>query len=220
MPCFQALILATPSMAWPLASTPSLVAGYVARIDAPGSAPMQDLWRCRAPVPLYGVGPVTAQETALRALWNEDRIFFEFVCLDATVVSPGEKDGLDHFLLGDVVEIFVGEQGSAAYLEVHATPTGRQTCYFFRGPREAIDPPEEAVEIAVEAERTPLGWRAVLSIPRGLLAANGLPAQYEILGGRYDYDAPGAPPVVSCFPPQEGKPDFHRRAAFARLLLD
>jgi hypothetical protein len=216
----MAPILASRSMALPLASTPSLLAGYVAGIVAPGSAPMQDLWRCRAPVLLYGVGPVTAQETALRALWNEGRLFFEFVCLDATVVSPGEKDGLDHFLLGDVVEIFVGEEGSAAYIEVHATPTGRQTSYFFRGHREAINPPEEAGEITVEVERTPLGWRAVLSIPRGLLATNGLPAQYEILAGRYDYDAPGAPPVLSCFPPQEGKPDFHRRAAFARLLLD
>lgn len=202
-----------------LVSTP-LVAEYIALVDAPKVASRQDFWRRCAPIALCGFGASKVQDGILRALWNEERIFFEFVCCDDSIVSPGEKDGLDHFLIGDVVEVFVGERGSTAYLEAHATPAGRKTVYFFRGYRERMEAPDEAGEITVTSGQTTNGWRAVLSIPRTLLANHGPQAQYEVLAGRYDYVSEGATPVLSCFPAQEGKPDFHRRTAFAPLYLN
>jgi len=204
-------------MAFSSISTPSLAAEYVAPADVPKVVSREDFWRRCTPVALRGVGASKAQDAALRALWNEEQIFFEFVCRDDSIVSPGEKDGLDHFLIGDVVEIFVGEKGSSAYLEAHATPAGHKTLYFFRDCRERVEAPDETGEIVVVGGHITDGWRAVLSIPRTLLANNGPQAQYEILAGRYDYASENAAPVLSCFPAQQGKPDFHRRTAFAPL---
>ncbi|MEI7865113.1 MAG: hypothetical protein WCI38_07040 [Chthoniobacterales bacterium] len=207
-------------MALSSVSAPSLAAEYITPADVPKLVSRQDLWNRCAPVSLCGVGMSTVQDTALRAFWNEDRILFEFVCHDDRIVSPGEKDGLDHFLIGDVVEIFVGENGNPSYLEVHATPAGLKTAYFFRGYRQPMEASGQAGGIMATGAPTTHGWRAVISVPRSALAINGPPSQYEILAGRYDYASVGATPLLSCFPPQEGKADFHRRASFARLQLN
>lgn len=172
-------------------------------------------WADAPSVTLRGIGGPAAP-AELRARWNQSAVFFEFLCRDGSIVSPGERDGLDHFQLGDVVEIFLGRAGQPAYVELHATPEGRRTAYAFRGYREA-SPPSGGGE--VRAGRIEGGWRAVLSIPWP--SPDGSPGRgvWEFLAGRYDYDEPGGKPVLSSFPAQTGKPDFHARERYARLLL-
>ena len=187
---------------------------------APGLA-MDSAWEDRnawvglPSVTLRGVGG-SAAPAELRARWNQTEVFFEFLCRDDSVVSPGERDGLDHFRLGDVVEIFLGCSGEPAYVELHATPSGRKTAYAFRSYREA-SAPFKGGEVRAGPIRG--GWRAVLSIPWQSLEGSPGDGPWEFLAGRYDYDTPGGDPVLSSFPSQSGKPDFHARERYARLVL-
>lgn len=198
------------------ASPPALTALSAPDLD-PGEA-----WRDRggwAAAPsalLRGIDGAEIPSAEVRARWNASGIFFEFLCRDESVVSPGGEDGLDHFRLGDVVEIFLGRRGRSAYLELHATPAGHRTVYAFRGYRRAAAAPSGC---EVRAGRMDGGWRAVLFVPWS--SAGGSPEEgpWEFLAGRYDYDKPGGQPVLSSFPGQNGKPDFHARARYARLEL-
>jgi hypothetical protein len=173
-------------------------------------------WDAVAAATLAGVDGMAAVTSTVRARWNEDWIFFEFVCRDEALVSPGCADGEDHFKLGDVVEVFLGRAGKPSYLEVHATPAGRKTVYAFRDYRQEA-PSSDGIE--VRAAKIAGGWRAVLSIPWPALGGRPEESGWEFLAGRYDYDEPGGRPVLSSFPAQRGKPDFHDRARFARLEL-
>jgi hypothetical protein len=189
-------------------------------IQAPGLV-MDTAWHDRASwsgapaAILRGVGAAAAP-AEVRARWNESAVFFEFLCRDASVISLGERDGLDHFKLGDVVEIFLGCAGRPAYVELHATPVGRKTVYAFSGYRQASALPAVG---EVRAGRIEGGWRAVLLIPWQSLGDDPRDGSWEFLAGRYDYDEPGGKPTLSSFPPQTGKPDFHARERYARLVL-
>jgi hypothetical protein len=172
----------------------------------------------RAPASvLSGIENGPAEPAEVRALWNKEWIFFEFRCVDRSIVSPGDKDGMDHFKIGDVVEIFLAQSGAKNYAEVHATPTGKKSAYFFQNYRKLGARPAGGDQIAVRAARTSDGWRAVLCLPWSML--DGPHGEWEILAGRYDYAAGLAKAELSSFPPQTAKPDFHLRSRYARLEL-
>lgn len=204
--------------AWSAAGAPPPV---LTAVSAPGLDPDR-AWRDRAgwaDVPaavLRGVDGTEVLPAEVRARWNESAVFFEFLCRDESVVSPGGRDGLDHFRLGDVVEVFLGRRGQSGYVEVHATPAGRMTVYAFRAYRRAAPPPSGS---EVRAGPVDGGWRAVLAIPWPPPGGNPRKPVWEILAGRYDYAEPGGAPVLSSFPAQTGRPDFHARDRYARLEL-
>jgi len=193
-----------------------LAAVFASSLDPGRAWSDQEGWEQCPEAILSGVDGSKADVASVRARWNEEWVFFEFICRDKAIVSPGRKDGEDHFKLGDVVEVFVGRSGRPDYLEVHATPAGRKTVYAFRDYREAKQAPAGPV---VRSGETGNGWRAVIAIPWSSLG--GIPEEgtWEFLAGRYDYDASGAHPILSSFPAQSGKPDFHRRSRYARLEL-
>ena len=169
-------------------------------------------------VVLHGVNGAEAPHAVVQACRNEEGLFFVFHCSDRNVVSPGREDGLDHFRLGDTVEVFLGRRGEPGYVEIHATPAGKKSLYFFDGYRSRIAAPPEAGLVRVDSVMTQGGWRAVMSVPWSVLGAREAGEEWEIFLGRYDYDAEGATPVLSSFPAQRGaKPDFHRRADYAAL---
>ena len=190
-----------------------------------GALNPQDAWDDRASwleapaVALHGVDGADARPSSLRARWNDEWIIFEFTCRDAAIVSPGTRDGLDHFKLGDVVEIFLGLAGAKPYAEVHATPAGRKSQYFFSDYRTKAAAPEGAGSAQVLSATSADGWRAVVSIPWSMAGGSPRSGAWELLAGRYDYAAAGAPPVLSSFPAQRGTPDFHARARYAKLEL-
>jgi hypothetical protein len=174
----------------------------------------------RAPgVSLAGVNGGPAAGAVARALWNEKWLFVEFVCQDAEVVSPGKTDGLDHWKLGDVVEVFLGPAADPHYAEIHATPAGRKTLYFFRGYRESAPRPDAADDVVVKAEKIPGGWRAMMAIPWALLGGAAQAGDWRIFAARYDYPSAKERPVLSSYPAQTGRPDFHRRESYARVDL-
>lgn len=191
-----------------------LVAMWAGGWDAGQAWSDREAWAKTPGEVLRGEG---AEAATVKARWNELAVFFEFTCRDRELVSPGEKDGLDHFRLGDVVEIFLARQGREDYLEVHATPAGKKSCYFFRGYRKALE--RSVSGITVRAEPVRGGWRALMVVPWSVLGEGNADDSWEILAGRYDYDIAGGRPVLSSFPRQSGRLDFHDRKRFARLEL-
>jgi hypothetical protein len=178
-------------------------------------------WEAAPAVELAGVGAAPAAGAVLRVRWNSRFVFFEFVCRDRALVSPGREDGPDHFKIGDVVEIFLGPPGDGPYCEVHATPAGKKARFFFDSYRRgAASPPPALRRASVKAGPVDGGWRAVIAVPWAALGAASPGKQdWRVLAGRYDRDAEGAAAVLSSFPPQSGKPDFHDPKRFARLVL-
>jgi|694.fasta_scaffold52181_2 hypothetical protein len=173
-----------------------------------------------SPAVLRGVNGADAQKTSVRVRWNDDALFFLFDCADRRVVAPGRDDGMDHFRLGDTVEVFIGRRGEPGYAEFHATPAGKKSFYFFDGYRSRIAAPPDAVGVRVDAASTDAGWRAVISVPWSLLGGKTRGEAWDVFFGRYDYEAEDAAPVLSSFPAQRGpKPDFHRRADYGILRI-
>jgi len=178
--------------------------------------PTQEAWKSAPAAELRGVDGGPAADASVRARWSDGWLCFEFICRDERIVAPGRGDNLDHFKLGDVVEIFAARRGKPEYLEVHATPAGWKSVYAFRSYRKPAPAPSGAVVRSGPIEG---GWRAVVSIPWSALGGPGEGA-WEILAGRYDYAETGGRPVLSSFPPQSGRPDFHDRARYAPLRLE
>lgn len=169
-------------------------------------------------VVLRGVNGAGAADTSVRAYRDEKGLFFVFHCTDRRVVSPGREDGLDHFRLGDTVEVFLGRRGEPRYVEIHATPAGKKTLYFFDGCRSRIAAPPEAALVRVGSASNQEGWKTVIVVPWSVLGPDDAGAEWEVFLGRYDYDAEGGAPALSSFPEQSGpKPDFHRRSDYAAL---
>jgi hypothetical protein len=186
----------------------------------PAGMQSSEAWDRAPSMELRGFGNSESQKTEVRALWNEDWLFFAFECADSSVVSPGEKDGIDHFRLGDTAEVFLARRGEAIYAEVHATPAGWKTLYFCRDYRQSTDPPRAAEKTSVAASKTERGWRAFIAVPSVLLGGAEETSEYEVFLARYDYESAGSKPVLSSFPAQRGdKPDFHRRGDYAILRL-
>jgi hypothetical protein len=210
------LALATaPAQAGP----PELVARRAPQLEMSAAWGDRKAWEAVPAARLGGVDGATAQRADVRARWNGNGVFFEFVCRDTAIVAPGRDDGLDHFRLGDVVEVFLARSGAASYAEVHATPAGRKSHYFFSAYRHAGPVPAAAELLAVRAGEIRGGWRAVIFVPWAVLGAAGPVGVCDFLAGRYDYAVAGGRPVLSSFPVQTGRPDFHERGRYARLVL-
>jgi len=201
------------------AAPPVLTAVPAPALDVATAWHDRGAWDGAPPAVLRAVGGVDGAPAEVRARWNAAGLFFEFFCRDAAIVAPGREDGLDHFRLGDVVEIFLGRTGAEDYAEVHATPAGRQSRYFFRGYRRLRPAPAAADGIAVRAGKVRGGWRAVMVVPWEALGVAGPADDWEFLAGRYDYAVAGGTPVLSSFPVQTDRPDFHARERYARLVL-
>lgn len=201
------------------AAPPELVAVHAPQLDMSAAWDDGKAWEAVPAAALRGVDGAASQKTAVRARWNGDGIFFEFVCRDTAIVAPGREDGLDHFRLGDVVEIFLARSGAAPYAEVHATPAGRKSLWFFRAERRKGPAPAAASRVAVRAAEMRGGWRAVIFLPWTALGAEAPVGVCDFLAGRYDYAVAGGSPVLSSFPVQSGRADFHQRGRYARLVL-
>ena len=176
----------------------------------------------RKPLPavLLGVNGAKSQNASVRACWNDNNVFFVFDCADLHIVAPGREDGMDHFRLGDTVEVFIGRHGERGYAEIHATPFGKKASYFFDGYRHRVPPPPQADQIRVASAATDAGWRAVVSVPWSVLGGKAPGGTWDVFFGRYDYEAEGGSPVLSSFPAQRAtRPDFHRRADYAIMRV-
>ncbi|MEM6457814.1 MAG: hypothetical protein AAF710_00315 [Planctomycetota bacterium] len=195
---------------------------------------------------------VTLREPGtFRLAHHESALLLRIDFVDTDLICTADGDGDTLFRKSDVVEWFIGPpptvqpDGTLAggwYLELHASPTGLRTAYFWSRPRidVVLDPPPFDLEVrasgTVQDGRSarPVNeaddrWSALLTLPwsvlQGLDSAAALGTPLTTLIARYSYghrtayrgQAP-AGPELSMHPPQP-RAAFHLRPFHAPLRL-
>lgn len=179
-------------------------------------------------------GAKLEEKGSARFLRDDTFFYVRFDLEDADIVALGDRDGLKHYVLGDVAEVFLWPEDETWYGEVHLTPAGKVTTYWYAG-RGRLGLPEDAAPLApsdiVSQARVrgtlndwkdrDAGWTAILAIPWAKISPDGRPSggRWRVLVARYNfgrYRTGGSGPELSSWPPVSA-PNFHLLEEFARL---
>lgn len=200
-----------------LHANPQLTAHYTPNFSPKQALHDKGLWSGIPAVTLRGADNKPTASATMRVVWNEKAAFFIFNAVDNSIVSPGKRDGLEQYRIGDTAEVFMGRRGERAYVEVHATPTGKKTLYFYRDYLIAMNPPSGADRIRVISTQTTDGWRAIFTIPWEVFGGREARKGWDVFFGRYDYDELGGRERLASFPVLGKKPNFHHRKKYGVL---
>ena len=172
----------------------------------------------------------------VRLLWNEKYLFIGFEFTDADVIAEGETDQLNHYLLGDVAEVFLKPENQTWYWECYVTPKGKKTAFFFPSRGMVGLPSVFSKKIALKdlkaagcirgSVNNPWDkdrkWTAEMAIPReeiGLAGEKLAPdVPWLIFFGRYNYGRNLKWRDLSAYPEQE-RMDYHIHEDYARLKM-
>lgn len=148
-------------------------------------------------------GPLRETGTA-RLLWDEGALYVGLELRDSDIVARGDVDGLYHYRLGDVAEVFLQPTGQPWYWEFYVTPRGKQSTFYYPS-RAYLGLPSTLAatnELTVAAQiQGPLdrsgeesrGWTAEMAIPKALLTRQGdrfgPGGHWRLQVGRYNYSA-------------------------------
>jgi hypothetical protein len=158
----------------------------------------------------------------VRLGWLGSCICFDAHLDDSDIFTAATKRNQELYRLGDTLELFAGVRGHKNYIEYHYAPNGTIMQLFW---------PQAIGEINVKelggisqfmvnenhsqhaVKWTDRGWRVCGMVPASALGMGDehlLDQEWDVSFGRYDYDALGNAPVLSCTSPhKEGS--FHRR---------
>jgi len=152
---------------------------------------------------------------------------------DSDVVANGETHGLHHYLLGDLVELFIQPLGQTCYWELYVTPKSMRTAFFFPGggrvglpenitdafPFEAMASVDGTLNNWSDRDR---GWSAEMAIPVGALVRDDAAwrpgSQWRVFLGRYNYSRWLESKELSGWP-RLPVVNFHLRSRYAVLEL-
>ncbi len=165
-----------------------------------------------------------------RFAWDDKFFYVALEFADADVVAEGDANGLDQIRLGDVGEVFLKPEGKSYYWELHVTPRGNQTSYFFPSGGRRLPGCKLAIHrltVAARVEGTlnqpedrDRGWTAELAVPRTMLAEHGdrfgPGSRWSILVGRYNFSVTLDNTELSTMPPIS-QVNFHLTGEFATL---
>lgn len=119
---------------------------------------------------------------------------------------------------GDVVEVFLQQEGGGDYYEFHLTPENQRLQLHFprigrNQPWETFTVEEDLFESRTHISASRKRWQCLLRIDLAALFGS-VPARVRFLLGRYDAQTEGTLPILSC----SGKLtvcDFHRLAEWS-----
>ena len=171
----------------------------------------------------------------VRFAWNERHLYLFADFIDDDAVATGRSGRVSHQTEGDVLELFIGPVGRSWYWEIHYTPAGLRSAFFFpsagrRFGSNITESPRLRHRHSVVIEGTlnewrdrDTGWSAEISIPWADLAVDDdepppAPGDWRVLVGRYDYSRWQDEVEISFWPPLSAL-RFHRPDFFAPLLL-
>lgn len=192
-------------------------------------------------VPQYRLSPSVAGNGERKALHNLGTVRFarddRFLYLvanfeDGDVVAEGDADGLLHFRMGDVCEVFLKPAGQPWYCELYVTPKGHQSSFVWpsggrRLPSNFISTNELSVAATIQGTLnnpgdTDKGWTAELAVPISFLEKSGGKfepgADWTILIGRYNYSIDLDEVELSSMPALS-RLDFHLTKEYATLNI-
>jgi len=201
-----------------------------------------EAWRRAPAYPLIlpaaesATAAVPVEKGEVRYAWDAHYFYVAARFEDSDLVAEGERDGLPHFQLGDVLEIFLKPVNDTYYWEMYATPLNRKTRYWFPG-RGRLGLPsgfasrEVGIRVAAHHDGTVNDWRdhdrewtVEMAIPVAELEAYGAkfkPGEsWRLLAARYNYSrwlARQGPELSAAVPLDQV--NYHRLEQYAQLLL-
>ncbi len=171
-------------------------------------------------------------------LWNEQYLYIYAYMVDSDVVTESEKDQIQQFQFGDVVEIFFKSANDPSYWELQFAPNGKKSVFWFPS-RGRILPScyrkdySLPLKFAVAVDGSlnnwndkDKGWKIEIAIPWKELSlyadetGNGLKGRWYVLIGRYNYSryfTTSGPELSSV--PSLPRIDFHLVSSYMPIVL-
>ena len=218
---------------------PTLVAAHARRPVRIDGSLRDPVWReapahaMALPADVATNGRTVAEGGRVRAAWDSRWFYLGVDFDDSDVVAEGKADGLHHYALGDVAELFLWPEDQTWYWEMYVTPTARQTTFFFpgggRGSLPSCFKRGFRLKVGAKVDGTlnrwtdrDRGWTAEMAVPVKHLTAYGDAwgpgSRWRILVGRYNYSRYLPAKECSCYP-LIPKSSFHLREAYARIVF-
>jgi hypothetical protein len=197
------------------------------------------VWRTARTYPLsLGQNQVTAGEALagpgdVQLAWDDKNFYLAITFHDSDIIAEGEEDQLHHYLMGDVVELFLKPEGKTWYWELYATPAGRKTSFWYPGRGrlglESAWQYECGLRVGADIKGTlntwedrDLYWTAEMAMPIEDLTSHGdsfrPDSDWRILIARYNYSR-YLPAKELSMAPRTPYADNHRYEEYGTLEL-
>ena len=178
-------------------------------------------------------GKTLQEGGTVKFLWDDQYLYMGVEFQDSDVVAEGEEDGLHHYSLGDLAELFLWPEDQTWYWELYVTPRSKQTTFFFpSGGRLGLPSGfKEGFRMNVGAKvdgtlndwtDRDRKWTAEMAVPVKDLTARGEKwgpgAAWRVLVGRYNYSRYLLNTELTMMP-KLSKTNFHLRKEYGRLLF-
>lgn len=185
-----------------------MVAKYTATPVAIDGRLDDEAWKHAAVYPLcikkpdQDAGKALQEGGEARLAWDNGNFYLAVTFTDSDIVAEGDKDQLHHYLMGDLVELFLKPEENTWYWELYCTPKGNKTSFFFPGRGrlwlDSVTNYNCGLVVAAKNNGTlnnwedkDTSWTAEMAMPikdlcaRGDVIAPG--AKWLILVARYNY---------------------------------
>jgi hypothetical protein len=194
--------------------------------DDSSCSPKPEGLALQLPLDQIAEGKTLREQGRCNLFIQNGRLHITAVFEDSDVVAKGEKDGDEHYRLGDCGEIFIQQDGAANYWEIWVAPTGYRTVATWQARQELesigtlIAGKSMEVSTAIngtlnDGKSNDNGWIMTATIP---LPENSDTNVWKILVARQNYDSrlDKAVRELSSFP-QISKTDFHRTEDYFKI---
>ena len=171
---------------------------------------------------------------SLQMAWDNNNLYLAIDFNDSDIVAEGAADGLFHYKLGDICELFIKPADQSWYWEIYATPFSKKSTFFFPSSgRLGLPSGFEGYTCGFKTAAQNYGtvnnwhdkdshWTAECAMPVKDITARGEKfgpgTRWTVLVARYNYsrylNTRGA--ELSSFP-QLSKTDFHTLDEYAIL---
>jgi len=178
-------------------------------------------------------GPPVNEGGEVQLAWDERFFYIAVRFHDSDIVAEGEQDQLQHFQMGDVVELFLKPDNRTWYWELYATPSGKKSSFWSPGRGRLGLPSGRRYQCGLHVAASHKGtlndwrdkdhcWTAEMAMPVKDLTAPGdifAPgSQWRILFGRYNYSRYLSRKELSMCP-RLSRTDFHLHEEYGVLQL-
>lgn len=178
-------------------------------------------------------GKKVIEPGTVRFAWDQDYFYMAVSFADSDVVAEGTNDGMHHYTMGDLAELFLWPDDQAWYLEMYVTPNSHYTTFFFPSGGRLLPSTFAAnafpLKVAAQVDGTLNDytdhdrlWTGEMAVPVKELRARGAQwgagAPWRVLVGRYNYSRwLFRQELTEC--PQLPATSFHLRENYGRLHL-
>lgn len=165
-------------------------------------------------------GKTLKEKGQVKAIWRDNSLWISAQFDDGDVVAKGDRNGQEHYKLGDCLEIFLKPEHSDWYWEIWVNPKGNYTTVFWEKKGQQHS---RTFELNAACGKTETGWSVELELPfDGLLQQGGLLklGQWTMLVARQNYsgDVDINTRELSSYP-RLSQNNFHLTNEYAKLLL-